>query len=82
MGNETKVDFLVERCIQLKGDSPKNKELYGYGPSVCARCKEAVKAEGQEALSAVATVRGIYFTCKMGCKCGSKTGFVSIVRDE
>ena len=79
---ETRVDLLVQRCLELKGDTIANLDKYSYGPSRCLRCKEPIKAEGQEAGVALATEYGLVFRVKIPCRCGCATGFVVLEPDE
>jgi hypothetical protein len=82
------IDQLVKQCLRLKGDREANPDRYAYGPSLCLRCHGPIKAEGQEALHAVATERGIYFRCKLPCvlphhnaRCGGTVGCVRLDLD-
>jgi len=78
---KTDTERLVVQCLRLKGGSLEVSE-HSYGPSLCARCKRPIKPDGQEALNAVATSDGVYFRIKVPCVCGSRTGYLSIDRDE
>jgi len=75
--SDTKIDMLLRQCSRLKGRKGVLEELV-YGASVCAHCREDIRAEGQEALQAMATIEGIYFRCARPCKCGCSMGFVTI----
>lgn len=77
----TKIDAILKQVLRLKGGS-QDLEDFAYEPSLCARCGEAVRADGQEVLGCLATAEGIYFRCKVKCVCGNSLGFVRVVEDK
>ena len=77
----TRTEQLILACLRLKGGSL-DREEHSFCLSVCARCKREIPKEGQEVIRAVADERGIWFKCKIPCRCGCSTGFVGIEKDE
>lgn len=75
--DETKINRLLKQVACLRGKTP-DLEGMEYGESICRRCGGKVRAEGQEALQALAAAEGIYFRCKLQCHCGGSLGFVRI----